>query len=431
MCVPRVLRLFAPMISLLCLRAFAQQSATLYDETKVPNYTLPDPLILRNGEKVRDAKTWTTRRRPEILSIYESEVFGKSPAAPAKLNFEVASVDRAALGGKAVRKLVTVYLSDKTAGPTTMKMNLLVYLPAGAKGPAPVFLGLSFAGIWTVAADPGVPLGEEWVRKPQSREYEKLPAAEARRGAAAQQWQVEQILSAGYGLAVFYYDEVEPDFTGGMKHGIRPLFFKPGQTEPAMDNWGAISAWSWAASRAMDYLEKDKDVDAKRVALFGHSRLGKTALWTGARDTRFSIVISNESGEGGAAISRRDYGERTRNLNTSFPYWFDGNFKKYNDREDEMPFDSNLLLSLIAPRGLYVASAEEDRWSDPKGEFLGAANASAVWGLFGKKGIGTMEMPGLHAPVGMNVRYHIRAGKHDVTAYDWDQYLKFAAEQWK
>ena len=181
----------------------------------------------------------------------------------------------------------------------------------------------------------------------------------------------------------------------------------------------------------MDYLEKDKDVDAKRVALFGHSRLGKTALWAGAQDTRFSLVISNESGEGGAAISRRDYGERTRNLNTSFPYWFDGNFKKYNDREDQMPFDSHMLLSLIAPRGLYVASAEEDRWSDPKGEFLGAVHASPVWALFGKKGIGTTDMPGLHEPVGDIVRYHIRAGKHDVTAYDWDQYLQFAAAVWK
>ena len=191
------------------------------------------------------------------------------------------------------------------------------------------------------------------------------------------------------------------------------------------EDWGALRAWAWGADRAMDYLEKDKNVDAKRVALFGHSRLGKTALWAGAQDPRFSLIISNESGEGGAAISRRDYGERTRNLNTSFPHWFDGNFKKYNDREDQMPFDSHMLLSLIAPRGLYVASAEEDRWSDPKGEFLGAANASAVWSLFGQKGIGTLEMPGLHQSVGAAVRYHIRAGKHDVTAYDWGEYIKF------
>lgn len=412
----------------LCLRAPAQQAEALYDESKVPHYTLPDPLVMRSGEKVRDAKMWTSRRRPEILSIYETEVFGRSPARPARLNYEVASVDRQALGGKAVRKIVTVYFGEKTTEP---KMNLLVYLPAAAKKPVPVFLGLSFAGIWTVAADPGVPLGVEWVRKPQTREYEMQPAKEGSRGAAAQNWQVDRILEAGYGLAVFYYDDIEPDFATGMKFGIRPLFLKAGQTETAPDEWGAIGAWGYAASRAMDYLEKDKDVDSKRVALFGHSRLGKTALWVGSLDTRFSIVISNESGEGGAAISRRVYGERTRNLNTSFPHWFDGNFKKYNDREDEMPFDSHFLMSLIAPRGLYVASAEGDRWSDPKGEFLGTANASPVWGLFGKKGIGTMEMPGLHEPVGIDVRYHVRAGKHDVTAYDWGEYLKFAAWVWK
>jgi len=407
--------------------AMAQQAQALYDESKVPSYTLPDPLVLRSGEPVRDAKTWTARRRPEILALYETEVFGHSPARPPKLNYEVSSVDAKALGGKAARKIVTIYFGDKPGDP---KVNLLVYLPANATKPVPVFLGMSFAGIWTVAADPGVPLGTQWVRNAQTREYENLPAQEKARGASVSQWQLEKILDAGYGLAVFNYGDVEPDFAGSMRYGIRPLFLKPGETEPAPDAWGAIGAWAWAASRAMDYLEKDRGVDAKRVALFGHSRLGKTALWAGAQDTRFSLVISNESGEGGAAISRREYGERTRNLNTSFPHWFDGNFKKYNDRETEMPFDSNLLLSLIAPRGLYVASAEEDRWSDPKGEFLGAAKASPVWALFGKQGIGTTEMPGLHQPVGATVRYHIRAGKHDVTAYDWEQYLKFAASIW-
>jgi hypothetical protein len=408
-------------------QVFAQQPETLYDESKVPAYTLPDPLVMRSGEKVKDAKAWTSKRRPEILALYEAEVFGRAPAPPSKLNYEVANVDAQALGGKASRKVVTIFFGENTAGP---KMNLLVYLPAAAKKPVPVFLGLSFAGIWTVAADPGISLGEQWTRNPQGRANEKQAATEKARGASASQWQAEKILEAGYGLAVFYYGDVEPDFVGGMQHGIRPRLAKAGQAE-APDEWAAIGAWAYAARRAMDYLEKDKGVDAKRVALFGHSRLGKTALWAGALDTRFSIVISNESGEGGAAISRRLYGERTRNLNTSFPYWFDGNFKKYNDREEEMPFDSHMLLSLIAPRGLYVASAEEDRWSDPKGEFLGAAKASPVWELFGKKGITTAGMPGLHQPVGETVRYHIRAGKHDVTAYDWEQYLKFAASIWK
>jgi hypothetical protein len=416
-----MLKRILPLVLAGCLRSAAQQAEVLYDEVKVPKFTLPDVLALRSGEPTRDAKIWSSRRRPEILALYETEVFGKSPAKPAKLNYEVKGVEKGALGGKADRKVVTVFFGETRGGP---KMDLLIYLPAGAKKAVPVFLGLSFAAIHTVVNDPGVPLGPRWVRGV------KEASPESSRGSATQQWQVEKILAAGYGLATVDYNDIEPDFVGGMEHGIRPLYFKPGQIEPAADEWGAIAAWGWAASRAMDYLEKDPAVDATRVALFGHSRLGKTALWAGARDTRFSMVIANESGEGGAAISRRNYGERTKDLNARFPHWFDGNFKKYSAREDEMPFDSHMLLSLIAPRGLYVASAEEDRWSDPRGEFLGAANASRVWELFSRKGIGTMEMPGLHQPVGEHVRYHIRAGKHDVTAYDWEQYLKFAAAEW-
>jgi hypothetical protein len=406
----------------LCYWVFAQQTDVITDEARVPQYTLPAVLTLKSGQTVSDAKTWMARRRPEILAIYEAEVYGKSPARPPKLNYEVKSVEKQALGGKATRKIVTISFGEKPDAP---KMDLLMYLPSAASKPAPMILGLSFGGIHTVANDPGVPLAGEW-----GRDNKRQLAAEKSRGSAAAQWQLEKILTAGYGLATVYYEQIEPDFAGGMQYGIRPLFFKPGQTEPGPGDWATVAAWAWGASRAMDYLEKDRDVDARRVGLFGHSRLGKAAIWAGAQDSRFTFIISNESGEGGAAISRRDYGERTKALNTRFPHWFDGNFKKYNDRENEMPFESHMALALIAPRGLYVASAEGDQWSDPKGEFLGAANASPVWELFGKKGIGTMTMPGLHEPVGDSVRYHIRAGKHDVTEYDWQQYLKFAAAQW-
>src|ERR1035437_9185183 len=315
-----MLKRIAPLVLAACLRSTAQQADVIYDQGKVPKFNLPHAFGLRSGERVRDAKSWSSRRRPEILALYETEVFGKSPARPAKLNYEVKALEKGALGGKADRTVVTVYFGETRGGP---KMDLLIYLPAGANKAVPVFLGLSFSGIHTVANDAGSPLGQRWVRGVQEASPESL------RGSAAPQWQVENILAAGYGLATVDYNDIEPDFVGGMTHGIRPLFFKPGQTEPSADEWGAIAAWGWAASRAMDYLEKDKDVDAQRVALFGHSRLGKTALWAGARDTRFSMVIANESGEGGAAISRRDFGERTKDLNTHFPHWFDGNFKKY------------------------------------------------------------------------------------------------------
>jgi hypothetical protein len=391
----------------------AQQPAANYDEAKVPAYTLPDVL-----GKAHDAKSWTARRA-EILDLYTREVFGRSPGKPANLKFDV-SADAPAFDGKAVRKIVTISFGSE--GP---KPRMLMYLPAGATKPVRVFLGLNFGPIHTVSADPGIPLGDEWVRDPQTKEMVKKPAAESTRSRAASRWSIDKILAAGYGLAVIDYNDFEPDFDGARKYGVRALYSDPAYT------WGAIAAWSWGLSRAMDYLVTDPKVDAKHVAVFGHSRLGKTSLWAGAEDTRFAMVIANESGEGGAAISRRAYGERTKDLNTRFPHWFCANFKKFSDKEDEMPFDSHFLIALSAPRPLYVASAVEDQWSDPRGEFLGVVHASRVYELLGRKGIGTDKMPGLHEPIQHDVAYHIRAGKHDVTAYDWEQYIKFANQEWR
>jgi hypothetical protein len=251
---------------------------------------------------------------------------------------------------------------------------------------------------------------------------------DASRGTKSSRWPVKEILSGGIGIVTACYSDFEEDRPEGWKTGIRTTLAGLLKTKP--EEWGAVGAWAWGLSRIMDYLETDKDIDGKKVAVMGLSRLGKTALWAGASDTRFGIVISNESGEGGAALARRWYGETVKKINTSFPWWFVRKYKTYNDAVDALPVDQHELLALIAPRPLYVASADNDQWSDPKGEFLSAVHAAPVYALFGKQGLGADKMPAVNHPIGHRIAYHIRTGKHDITLYDWEQYIHFAKEQW-
>jgi hypothetical protein len=400
-----MMRRIAPALLAAC-AALAQPAGFNYDESKVGTYKLPDPLLTASGERVKDVRTWERRRRPEILALFEEHMFGRSPGKPAKLAFELKSIEKAALNGSAVRKEVTVLFDGRTEGPSAL---LLLYLPAAARGPVPVFLGLNFGGNQTVHTDSGITVAKSWTGK------------EAARGSAAEAWQVEKILARGYGLATIFYGDIDPDFDDGFSNGVHAMYGKP-----AANEWGSIAAWAWGLSRAMDYLETDKDVDARRVVVLGHSRLGKTALWAGALDRRFAMVISNNSGEGGAALARRDFGETVKRINTSFPHWFNDNYPKYNDAVASLPVDSHMLIALIAPRPVYIASAEDDKWADPRGEFLGGYHAGPVYKLYGREGLPSDRMPGLHEPVMKTVGYHIRAGKHAVTAYDWDRFLDFA-----
>lgn len=394
----------------------AQEFVPNYDESKVPKYTLPDPLVMESGEKVRDVEIWKAKRRPEILELFKEHVYGAMPPAIAHAVEE--GKPAGAIGGLGTRKEVTLTFERDGSGP---QIHVLILLPSNAKGPVPAFLGYNFNGNHTVHADPGIRLAKVWDRKPGS---EAKIAEESTRGEQASRWQVEKVLSRGYALVTVYYGDVDPDFYDEFKNGVHVLYPDYQNRE---DNWTAIGGWAWGLSRVLDYLETDKAIDAKRVAVIGHSRLGKTSLWTGATDERFALVISNNSGCGGAALARRAYGETVARINTSFPHWFTKSHKKYNNNEAALPIDQHELIALIAPRPVYVASAQEDQWADPQGEFLSCVGADPVYRLFGLEGLSSKTFPEPNHPLATgHIGYHIRTGKHDVTAYDWDQYLNFA-----
>jgi hypothetical protein len=339
------------------------------------------------------------------------------------MTFEVFDLERKALSGSATRKQVTVKFTGKENGPA---MDILIYLPNNVRKPIPTFVLLNFGGNHTISSDPAIELSRSWMR-PGRRGTVNNRATEQSRGRSSSSYPVENILKRGYGLATIYYGDIDPDFHDGFKNGVHATFDKLDNGKRAPDAWGSIGAWAWGLSRAMDYFETDGEIDHRRIAVLGHSRLGKTALWAGARDERFAVVISNNSGCGGAALSRRRFGETVRRINESFPHWFCGNFTKYNGNEDDLPVDQHMLVSLIAPRPVYVASADKDLWADPRGEFLACKHAEPVYRLLGADGLGGDLMPGLDSPLKAgSIGYHVRSGGHALTAYDWGNYMDFA-----
>ncbi|HTU25319.1 MAG TPA: acetylxylan esterase [Pirellulales bacterium] len=400
------------------------------DEALVGQYTLPDPLRAADGTAVTTAADWIGRRRGEILALFTEQMFGHAPPAPRPdaIRFDILS-EHDALDGLATRREIDVHLAENPP----VRMTMLVYVPKSGR-PAPCFWGLNFAGNQAVTDEPDVRINANWMDSSRPGVVDHR-ATEASRGSEASRWPVKLIVGRGYALATAYYGDIDPDHDDGFHNGIHAAFPSLEKSPRAADAWGSIAAWAWGMSRGLDYLAQDPAIDGKCVAAIGHSRLGKTSLWAGATDPRFALVVSNNSGCGGAALSKRNFGETVAAINHNFPHWFCGNFKRYDDNEAALPFDQHELLALIAPRPLYVASAAEDLWADPKGEFLACVAADPVYRLLGTDGMGgsapPKEMPAVDQPLATGtIGYHIRTGKHDVTEFDWQQYLDFADRHW-
>lgn len=395
-------------------------SAQNYDESKIPPFTLPELLVNNSGHRITTVEGWENQRRGEILKIFSDQMYGKVPDFEYEITYDLRPVEAPELAGKATMEEVMISLSNANG---KVDLTMLLILPANTQGNVPVFLGLNFRGNQAINTNPNITIAKNYIIGDDRPGYIDHRATEESRGTAASRWPLELILEKGYGLATIHCGDIDPDFDDGFENGVHALL----DSRPVADEWGTIAAWAWGLSRAMDYFETDDRIDPNKVAVIGHSRLGKASLWAGANDQRFALVISNDSGCGGAALSRRRIGETVEAINTRFPHWFCRNFHQYNDREDELPIDQHMLIALMAPRPVYVASAQEDQWADPKGEFRSLYLASPVYQLFGLPVLQNQQQPEVDKPVDSGFQgYHVRSGGHDITRYDWDQYIKFA-----
>ncbi|MCH2182519.1 MAG: acetylxylan esterase [Mariniblastus sp.] len=397
-----------------------------YDESKVPSFELPAVLSTVAGQAITSPDEWTATRRPEIVELFRQHVYGRVPDTPYETTFELvqATDDATPPVPGALRRQVNIKVR---ADGKEQLFRMLIYLPRESDGPVPCFLSLNFDGNHAIVDDPAVLVTDSWVRNQADRGITQNQTHESVRGIKKSRWPVEEIVRRGYGLATIYYGDIDPDFHDDFQNGVHPLLDRPTPAgDRPHDAWGSIAAWAWGLSRAMDYFETDRQIDAARIALLGHSRLGKTALWAGANDPRFAIVISNNSGCGGAALSRREYGETVARINRVFPHWFCSNFHTYDRQVNELPVDQHLLIAAMAPRPVYVASASDDRWADPRGEFLAIQAASPAYALWGKETLSKTAMPPVNQPVGRQMGYHLREGKHDVKPFDWKCFIDFA-----
>ncbi|MBO0881656.1 MAG: hypothetical protein J2P17_15200 [Mycobacterium sp.] len=406
-----------------------------YDEAKVPPYSMLDPLRMADGTPVTTLEQWWDLRRPQIVTLFQDNIFGRIPATAehANIRFEPVEQSTPALDGLASRKQVDLIFGPTPApgAHTAWRLRVLLYVPAGAHGPVPVIFGLNFKGNQSVVDDPGIRPTDVWTFSDGKAPVHASPAADAW-GSHSSRWQVKKVLSRGYALATAYYQDLEPDTNEQRINSVRALFDSPG-IAPPVNTWGALAVWAWGYQQAVAYLRTDPAIDAKHIAVTGHSRLGKAADWAAATDPQIAALLSTESGKGGQSLQRRGLGETVEHLDEAFPHWFAPAYGRWIGHDQDIPADGNLLVALMAPRPAYVASAHDDRWADPKGEFLSARSASVVYTLLGTKALTPdTVMPPVDQPIGLDgdVAYHVRSGVHEVTAFDWARYLDFLDGRW-
>jgi len=383
-----------------------------YDESKVKPYTLPELLKMANGDPVTDAETWFKKRRPKILKLFQTEIFGRIPENAPKVKWEVASTDANAAGGTAIMKKVVGIIGDK---PNAPKMNLTLFIPAKANGPVPVIFVISFG---FAGGKGGAP--------PKDAGTGKGAALGALGGVPG------EVLAKGFAYATMNYNEIQPDQNNQFDKGVIGQTLKSGQTKPAPDEWGAVSAWAWGISRVIDYFETDKAIDAKCVGIQGTSRLGRTVLWAAAQDERVTAAFPAVSGEAGAAIARRDWGETVDDMAQNYSWQLAGNYQKWVGRWNDMPVDSHMLIALVAPRALFVNGGTTDQWMDPVGEFLGLVHAGPAYKLVGAKDLGVKELPPIDKIImDGDLAWSYHTGGHMATPTEWTAFLQFADRHFK
>lgn len=388
------------------------------------NGKLPEVLQLKDGSKVTTARQWQSKRRPEILQVFKEEMYGQIPVELPEMTFKTLETKTNLYGGLATRKQVRIFLKGKNGTKFT---DLLIYYPQKIKKRVPVFLGYNFSGNQSVSLEKEILVTKNWVPA-KTKGARNNRATEDSRGAEENDWPIQTILLKGYALATLYSGDIAPDHEKGSEEGVQEMY---PDLKNRPDNFGTLAAWAWGLSRVTDYLEEDPFIDSGKIIVIGTSRMGKATLWAGAMDTRFAITISNESGAGGAKLFHHVGGENTKNLCKRFPYWFCENFQKYNGLDTLLPFDQHMLISLIAPRPVYIASADGSTVTDSYGEFLSAKYADAVYKLLNTEGLLVDQFPPVEKPSFGTIGYHLRSGGHGINLYDWQQYIQFADVQLK